>query len=291
MGKNRGDKEILIRILEIICSLFVMFSFTLTGSLFGMTGAISNLDSTGQRLVIGSVWLALAALIAVLLYFKAKQKPLLSFRILEIKDKKQLWLLPAGSVIAFVGGAAMNRLLTILMSLISFPESWVEAHDKSVESSTQGNVFVAILAVCIMAPLVEELAFRGKGFYYLRSAVGGRAGTVIAVIFTSLVFALAHGNYIQAIYAFIAGAAFSLLSLSFGSVIPSVFAHIGFNMANLLFLAFFSSEYIENMGLLLNLACALVFVMCVAACCIMGSILRGGGKVKEDTPGPSIYIN
>lgn len=289
MKERQIEDGILTRIAEIFCALFVVFSFAIVSFIFGSISGIKNLDSTGQRLVLGGIWILFAAGIAVAMYFAAGQKPLESFRILEIRDKKQAWLLPAGSAIAFVGGIALNRVVILLVSLIPFPKDWVDKHDEIVTGTTQGNVFVAIIALCVITPIIEELCFRGKAFYYLRKAFGQRLGTFFAVLLTSVLFAVSHVSYIQMIYAFVIGAVFALLSLRSGSVVPSILAHAGFNIANPIFLAWFSNESRENMALMLDIACIVVLIICGAAVFVIGGILRGDskddGKSKQD-----IYI-
>ena len=73
-------------------------------------------------------------------------------------------------------------------------KKWLEA-----VKGMKGGVWLLLIAVCVLAPLIEELSMRGKGIYYFRKAFGKRAGTAVAVILTSLLFAILHGNIIQAI--------------------------------------------------------------------------------------------
>ena len=85
------------------------------------------------------------------------------------------------------------------MNLIPFPQAWIDSYEAS-SSELLGNVGIALwIAVVIMAPLVEELTFRG--FMYTRLKQG--MPKWIAVVLTSLVFGIVHGTIIWAIYTFV----------------------------------------------------------------------------------------
>ena len=284
---NDNDLGILTRIAMVIAALFVMSSYFLVTFVHGEIPFIKGLDNTGRRLAYSLIWMFHACGVAAIMFAAAKQKPLLSFRLLGIKDKKQAWLIPLGSAMAFAGGVALNRVVILLVSIIPFPQKWVESHDAAVTGTMQGNAFVAIIAVCVMAPVIEELCFRGKGFYYIRRVFGGTAGTVVAVVATSALFAASHSGYIQMIYAFVIGVVFSLLSLRSGSVIPSIFAHIGFNAANLIFYAINPANDAAK-ATMINVASIAVLVIAAVALFIIGGILR----YSKDTDGeqPDIYI-
>jgi CAAX protease family protein len=78
--------------------------------------------------------------------------------------------------------------------------------------------------VVVVAPIVEELTFRGVGFALL-----GRFSTALAVIGTSVAFAAAHGlvNGFAALFLF--GAAVAFLRLRTGSLYPGMLLHGTFN--------------------------------------------------------------
>ncbi len=290
MEQRNESTGILSRIAYALCGVFVALSYSLVSFLFALIPGISDLDSTTRRLIFSGIWLVLAAVAAIVLRLTKGEDPSVSFRILENKSKKQAWIIPVCSAAAFVGGVALNRLITVGFSLIPFPDAWTKAYDEAISGTVQGNPFVAVLAVCVAAPLIEELAFRGKAFYYFKKAAGGRAGTVVAALATSLLFALFHGNFIQALYAFVCGLIFALLTIRCGSVIPSVFAHIGFNAANLIFYAFLNNPNRANMELLVNIACAVVFAACTAGIIVIGDFLAEKKEKKDETP-QDIYIN
>ena len=77
-------------------------------------------------------------------------------------------------------------------------------------------------AIAILAPLAEEIVFRG--------AIAGRLAQVTksrwtAVIVSALLFALVHGNPVQMPHAFVIGVFLGWLFLRTGSIIPGVVFH------------------------------------------------------------------
>lgn len=96
----------------------------------------------------------------------------------------------------------------------------VEAAQESVDSVYLSTV----LYTAIIAPVAEELVFRGFLFKQLR-----KYNTIVAVFFTSLSFGLFHGTYTQWLPAAIIGLVFAVIDLRYDSIIPSVILHIASN--------------------------------------------------------------
>lgn len=81
-----------------------------------------------------------------------------------------------------------------------------------------------ILAIFV-APVVEELLFRGIIFYYLREM----KGFWIANIIQALLFGLAHGNVVQGIYTAILGMILGYYYHKNRNILSPIFLHIFFN--------------------------------------------------------------
>lgn len=77
-------------------------------------------------------------------------------------------------------------------------------------------------AVCIFAPLVEELVFRGA---ILRSLLGYFGKHWYAIAVSALLFALVHGNLAQMPHAFIIGLLLGWMYYRTGSILPGVALH------------------------------------------------------------------
>ena len=287
MGKEgKTESGILNRWLRVLLGIFVMFSFSLLSYLVNAVAGhrLSGISNAGMRLILGGVWLAAAAVVVIV----RRQDPLKAFNILTVKSPMQWWALPVKCFLGFLAGASLHRVITVLVAWIPFPESWINSNAESVETVSTGNPVVVILSVGIMAPILEELAFRGKGFYYFEKAAGGlRSASVIAVAATSLLFALAHGNILQGLYAFLCGILFAVIMKSSGSIVPGVFAHSGFNLANLLFYVLYSAK--PEMDATLAAVCFALLPVSVAAILTVGRMIRG--REDEEEQPESIYIN
>ncbi len=91
--------------------------------------------------------------------------------------------------------------------------------------------FVAnFVVVALVAPVVEELLYRGLGFAAVRDAFGALA----AVGVTSIAFGLAHGLIVALPVLTIFGAILAWLRLSTGSIYPPIVLHAIFNGAALI---------------------------------------------------------
>lgn len=109
--------------------------------------------------------------------------------------KKLILIVLAGWAIC-IGGNYIATLASFLFDAVG-----VELFTPDVTpSSTPLDVIMNFVCAGFMAPLVEEFVFRGVIMQPLR-----RYGDVFAVLVTAALFALAHGNPVSVIFAFVAG--------------------------------------------------------------------------------------
>ena len=80
------------------------------------------------------------------------------------------------------------------------------------------------VVVAVVAPVVEELTFRGVGFTLL-----ARFGTVVAVTGTAIAFAADHGLVEGFPALFVFGLAVALVRVRTGSIYPGMLLHACFN--------------------------------------------------------------
>ena len=147
---------------------------------------------------------------------------------------------PRTLVVVVVIAAGLNYGINcLLLSVnIAVPQA-LESYNQLMETAGLGVSPWANAAAVILAPLGEELIFRGVVFYYARRAVSGmknaKAAFWIANIFQARLFGLYHMNLVQGIYAFIIGLALGYLCQRYRSVIPGMLAHLVFNGMSTLF--------------------------------------------------------
>lgn len=141
-----------------------------------------------------------------------------------IPNKKAPWkeyLYVIGISIHFSLG--LNNIL-----LLSNLAEYSEAYQETSEILYSPSFPVQILCVGIIIPIMEEMIFRGLIYRRMRRNVS----MVKAMIFTSLMFGLYHGNSVQFIYALLSGLLLSYMYEKYGSLKAPVLAHMLMNIVS-----------------------------------------------------------
>lgn len=133
---------------------------------------------------------------------------------------------PATVAPIVIGGIAFNFFISFCMNLVPFPQSWIDSYEASSSELLGGAGVLMWISVVIMAPLVEELTFRG--FMYSRLKTG--MAKWIAIIITSLVFGIVHGTIIWAIYTFVFSLALICILERTKSLWGCILFHMAFNL-------------------------------------------------------------
>ncbi len=127
----------------------------------------------------------------------------------------------------------------VLLPLLYWPISWFVDGDPSEAAKelvalvdTPFEWAVLVLSAVVIAPVVEELFYRGL---FLR-AVQARLGPVPAAIITSAVFAAVHRQLLPLPGLFVFGLIAAALALYTGRLGPSWALHVGFNATTLVVL-------------------------------------------------------
>ena len=112
----------------------------------------------------------------------------------------------------------MGVVLLVAASVATSPlAEWL---DNDIRSFPDGE-WTLVVAV-VVAPILEELIFRGR----LISIFRREMPLSVAVVLSSLIFAAAHGSFVVALDAFIAGLILSYFYLSSRSIIMPIILHI-----------------------------------------------------------------
>ena len=120
-----------------------------------------------------------------------------------------------------VGAGAATLFSAVLRLLAGRP--LLDPTSAGVAGGGAGWLLVGIAVIAVLAPVVEELVFRG----FLLEALRGR-GQAAAVLFSAIAFSLAHLRLFQFRYYLLMGAAFGVLYWRRG-LLASVSAHATFN--------------------------------------------------------------
>ena len=94
-----------------------------------------------------------------------------------------------------------------------------------VDKATGLGVFLLFLVVVVGAPVVEEIFYRGLTLKAFEKKMGGR----LALVVSSLLFAVAHLQLIQFPALFLFGCVAAHLARKYDRLGRAVWAHVGFN--------------------------------------------------------------
>ena len=135
---------------------------------------------------------------------------------------------PLGLAFGLVGQVVLLLLLSLVYHLLGIDLDKVgETAEELTEGATDAvGVVLLILIVGVAAPVFEELFYRGL---WLRS-IERRAGPVVAVVASSVLFGLVHFEPydLPALIGF--GAICAVLTVRSGRLGPAIWAHLAFNI-------------------------------------------------------------
>lgn len=94
------------------------------------------------------------------------------------------------------------------------------AENEVVESVSGGDTLLNFLCAAVVAPLIEELVFRGVIMQPLR-----RFGNVFAVVASALLFGLSHGGPSNVVFAFLCGVALGFVVIASKSIWVGIAVH------------------------------------------------------------------
>ena len=91
------------------------------------------------------------------------------------------------------------------------------------------NIYLSLFIVSVLIPIIEELLFRG--FFYDAAKI--LSNDVVAIIFTSFAFAIAHFEFRQSLYAFFAGLFLGYIKYKYKNIIYTIITHLLMNFFTL----------------------------------------------------------
>ena len=152
------------------------------------------------------------------------------FVLLERKENFKLNLLANVSIQGMVIAICCSVLFYFLLDKgldpifeSIFPTS-KENYQQTVQSIISSPI-VSLIYFCIFAPILEEFLMRG----FILNGLSVNYGIIVALLISSILFALLHFNIAQIIPSFICGIILGLIYLYTGSILSCIFAHMGYN--------------------------------------------------------------
>lgn len=151
--------------------------------------------------------------------------------------------------LAVFGTMLISTVITVLLTTL-IAVSGIDLPDIGVPEETYrslGDILMNNFYACLIAPVIEEIIFRGYILNNLR-----RFGNVPAIILSSVLFALFHGNLYQFANPILAGMLFSFIVIRTNSIVPSIIAHM-FNNTTALVMSLCTSAFGNSTGTVITL--------------------------------------
>lgn len=103
----------------------------------------------------------------------------------------------------------------------SFPK-YFESYTETIRNLTQGNLFDVVLYTVLIAPVAEEVVFRGVILHKARRVLPFIGANILQAVF----FGIYHQNIVQGIYAALLGFLFGLVCRKFNSLHAPILLHM-----------------------------------------------------------------
>lgn len=150
---------------------------------------------------------------------------------------RELELRPAAVCVLL--GICLNLASSALLALLPLPESWLQSYSAGSESLVYtDSLAFSLIYIVILAPLCEELMFRGFMYHRMRTAFS----IVVSVIVVSIAFALPHINVLWIIVATLNSFIFTLVRERYQNICYSIILHSSYNLVSVPMILLLDSE-------------------------------------------------
>ena len=205
-------------VIQIIVATVMMFGWMITA------GVDTGMELYTENSVVLLVWLHVWSLLITGLWYY----------LYVVRRQKRAGIPFAGKftgksfgftvMLAFGAQLLVGLLLTIWQ--LAAPDM-IEAYNQMMEEAGIAELSVlSVIATVILAPVGEEIIFRGLTIEYLKKA---GAGFWVINVIQALFFGIAHMNLVQGTYAFLLGLACGYVVLRYQSLLAGIAVHFVFN--------------------------------------------------------------
>ena len=170
-----------------------------------------------ENLMAVTFWSGVLALVIYWIRFAVRKKSFL--KEVELKKVPVKNLLPV-----IILAPCANVVLSMAMSYFPWPQGWMEAYMEN--SSIIDGSLMSWLTAVVMAPLLEEIVFRGLVYTRLKKGMPAIAAAIVA----SLAFGLCHSGIIWVIYATALGLVMTWIFEKYQSLVANILFHLFFNL-------------------------------------------------------------
>lgn len=178
--------------------------------------------------ILGAILLVSMPFMILMMYFDKRKMVVWhewkNFRTSNIKQVIVVVLLASSFCIALnnlIGLSGISQIFT--------------GYDEVAEGIFIGSLFMQLVVAGVLAPIVEELVFRGLIYRRIRYYLNIKWG----ILLSSLFFGIYHGNVVQCIYAFLMGVIMAYIYEKYHSIAWPIIFH---SVANVLSVCITSTD-------------------------------------------------
>lgn len=207
---------------------------------------VKTLENTTQIMLVSHL---LTILVLCLFYTLRKKSPVreLGFRAIN----------PVRYVSMALFGIALQIFAVVLVMLLPISPEIMSQHADVYSAPQNTSLLLELISTALLTGIVEEIVFRGMILKYLKRVIH----PAVAVVISSLVFALGHPTLIALIYSAVLGIIFGALYVKFNSVVPSIIVHVFFNGTACLLVLIPGSAIMILYGLFITSVPLLIFLI------------------------------
>lgn len=253
---------------KLVYSIWIFYKqfkvWDINGAFNGLVYA-ESLTKTQQDYTLIMSGIAMAITIPVLLWLMKKdyEYPVNRRRREEVftwkKYKKGLDVkaIPALMIMGIFASIGLSRVMLMLPI-----DNILGSYSAIQETYSMSGIGVQLLVLGILSPIVEELLFRG--LVYKRLKIYYEAS--IAAYISAIIFAIAHFNLVQGLYAFAMGIIFAFVHEKYKSVFAPMIAHLSANIVSIITAVNPVSQFIDRywvIRLLVGVVFTVAFVISV----------------------------
>lgn len=242
------------QLVSIACTIFatvIYLGYLIYEEIFKETSFDFDVRVENQLYVSLSFGLIAGGILSFILFkwmLKRKRRNIYEVcRFKKLSTNTILVTLAAGLSFAFT-----DFLLTPLLYYIK-PES-LDNYQETMSSLEQGGTLLLIVMVVIVAPLIEEIVFRGLVFDELER----KTSISLTILIQGLLFGLIHMNLLQGVSAAISGVYYALLLIWTGSIWAPILAHGVTNLLAIITTTEFFQGFTDQYAIL---SWALIFIV------------------------------
>lgn len=222
------------------------------------TGTILGVSNEAYNFFMGYLPCILGDILAIAVAYKIMN---VKFRRdLLCRNEATFKFVMLGSASCIAVGMISSIIYVIYSSIIEAQGFTIPAPDFTIPTDTI-YLFLFILYTCVIAPVFEEIIFRGFILNSMR-----KYGNLTATIVSSIMFSMFHFNLVQFINPVLMGIVFCFITIKSNSIKSSIIAHM-FNNSLIMFtsvIGVFNNPVIEGIYTLIYLALGFAaFVMFV----------------------------